>query len=443
MVSRQNPPVDVETPRGGCTARHPGGPLPLSTGTLLDKFDFRLRPRAGPTWCSGTPALALSVIPPPSRSPPRLPRPGTSLLDLSNADLQRAVRAYEEMHRLRGSERRQADQSYSVTVGPTGAAKILFARRPDAFPPSDDPIRAALTSDGSAAPYHAFLESVQATLRVLVAAGTRHGVSPQEIPAAFGCPGVSRPKLLDEFYWVTITNGVKLLAPAELGRWEGVSRPGRTGGVIPLTSGLDLCTLFEYIRTQYGYKTAGERPRLHIARQDAVPRVGLAVLSTRGGIVCPPDRAGGGRGAGGHPTGAPTSCGSGHPPAQHTWKGSVLSGKSRMPGLPRVARPDPQNRRPGGCPSIGALRLAPDHKVCLHLRKPGGRDRVRGKRRRSPGGGGDRGPGPSPGQQAGRRTTRADGKLHPAQPSRIRTPATGARGIYRSGAGWTQNSDPE
>ena len=74
-----------------------------------------------------------------------------TLLELSDNDIAVAKVAYEKLAKRTASWRKTRSGSKSVImVGPTGAAKILFAIRPNALIPWDDPIRKALKLDGSA-----------------------------------------------------------------------------------------------------------------------------------------------------------------------------------------------------------------------------------------------------------------------------------------------------
>ena len=66
-----------------------------------------------------------------------------ALLELSDQDLNLVDRAYGSLINKTASMRRTAaGNSVRVEVGPTGAAKILFAWRPQALIPWDDPMRA-------------------------------------------------------------------------------------------------------------------------------------------------------------------------------------------------------------------------------------------------------------------------------------------------------------
>ena len=148
-----------------------------------------------------------------------LPKAGVSLLGLADADLDQAVLAYDRLRSLQAGIRRGRSTEYTVTFGPTGAAKILYALRPEAFPPWDEPIRAAFRLDGTGASFRKYLVRIQATLRGVVEEAGRHGILPDQIAEAIGRPGASLPKLLDEFIWVTVTNEVRPPTKEQLVTW--------------------------------------------------------------------------------------------------------------------------------------------------------------------------------------------------------------------------------
>ncbi len=119
----------------------------------------------------------------------------------------------------RASLRARTSGKYSVTYGPTGAAKVLFALRPRLVPPWDDPIRDHFNADGSADSYREFLESVRQELRVLVEDARHFGLQPGKIPRAVKRPHSTLVKLVDEYNWIVITTGVTPPTSAELASW--------------------------------------------------------------------------------------------------------------------------------------------------------------------------------------------------------------------------------
>jgi hypothetical protein len=143
-----------------------------------------------------------------------LPGSDTRLEDLSPAELERAAEAYGALHTQIASHR--GARATPVRFGATGAAKTLFALRPNVFAPWDDPIRVRLGLDGGAASFGTYLATVADDLRALAAEA---GVSVAELPALVGRPRSTPPKLIDEYNWVVITRNSRPPSRAELAKW--------------------------------------------------------------------------------------------------------------------------------------------------------------------------------------------------------------------------------
>lgn len=135
----------------------------------------------------------------------RRPHDDLGLAELPDAALVEASEAYGDLERRRASMRLTKSGPIAVTFGPTAAAKILHAIRPKAFPPWDNPIRERLGYDRSPESYRKFLDSVQEHVRRLEEEASHLGISATDLPKLMKRPGSSIPKLVDEFYWVTIT----------------------------------------------------------------------------------------------------------------------------------------------------------------------------------------------------------------------------------------------
>jgi len=146
----------------------------------------------------------------------------SSLLSLTDDELDPIVSAFDSLCGLQAAIRRTGSTDHSVSFGPTGAAKILHALRPEALLPWDEPIRKRLRLSGDGASYRRFVVRTQALLRHLVEEAGTYGIGPRALPATIGRPESSLPKLIDEFLWVTITRKVVIPTPTELGtlaRW--------------------------------------------------------------------------------------------------------------------------------------------------------------------------------------------------------------------------------
>lgn len=154
----------------------------------------------------------------------RLPHRTVALTELTHGVLETAAQAYGDLKDRHASIRMLKSSAYPVTFGPTGAAKVLYALRPDAFLPWDDPIREHFGYDGSTDSYREFLSSVQKEVGDLQGEAARFGIKVGDIPFAVRRPESSIPKLIDEYYWVTITMGCAPATAKDLERWFGWSR---------------------------------------------------------------------------------------------------------------------------------------------------------------------------------------------------------------------------
>ncbi|MET7403486.1 hypothetical protein ABZS66_59445, partial [Dactylosporangium sp. NPDC005572] len=90
----------------------------------------------------------------------------------------------------------------SRTLGPTAAAKALYALRPDTVMPWDAAIAATLHGARDGAAFTRHLTLGRAWAAALVA---ETGVEDAALPAFLGRPGVSLAKLLDEYTYVFVT----------------------------------------------------------------------------------------------------------------------------------------------------------------------------------------------------------------------------------------------
>lgn len=143
-----------------------------------------------------------------------------TLLQLSDEDISVVEAAYGALAERTASMRKTRGGTESVImIGPTGAAKVLFAIRPNALVPWDTPIREALGLDGSAHSYAAYLGIVRTQLQELEEACGKNGCKLSELPKLIGRSESSLVKLIDEYYWVTVTR--KCPAPPNdvLARW--------------------------------------------------------------------------------------------------------------------------------------------------------------------------------------------------------------------------------
>lgn len=153
-----------------------------------------------------------------------LPKHSTTAGRLSNGDIEIVGDAYADLSECLASKRKLNGNESIVRVGPTGAAKILFAARPRAFPPWDEPIRAKLGFNGSRASYCHYLGNVREQVRQLSTEAAAFGIPAQSIPQEVGRARSTLPKLVDEYNWITLTGGFQPAKPDEIAKWYRWSR---------------------------------------------------------------------------------------------------------------------------------------------------------------------------------------------------------------------------
>lgn len=143
-----------------------------------------------------------------------------TLLEISERQIESASAAYEKLAKRTASIRtNKSGGKFNVLVGPTGAAKILFAIRPKSLVPWDDPIRKRLGLDGSANSYVVYLGIVRAKLEELDEACERNGYNLSDLPELVNRPTSSLVKLVDESFWATMTRQWSAPTKETLARW--------------------------------------------------------------------------------------------------------------------------------------------------------------------------------------------------------------------------------
>lgn len=136
----------------------------------------------------------------------RLPSLNTHLTDLTATEIRECAAAYDALRRATASQRTLSDgRRAQVTFGPTGAAKTLFALRPNVVPPWDSPIRVSLGFSGDLGSFRVYLTRVAAQLQALA---LEADAPVSKLPSLVGRPDSSAPKLIDEYNWVVITKGL-------------------------------------------------------------------------------------------------------------------------------------------------------------------------------------------------------------------------------------------
>lgn len=149
-----------------------------------------------------------------------LPSLDTTFLALSGNDINNVAVAYTDLSERLASKRKQPrGGEHIVKFGPTGAAKLLFALRPQALVPWDEAFRQELQLDGSAHSYLTYFRIVKEILEELAEDCRRNGYNLSDLPELVGRPTSSLAKLIDEYFWVTISKKCKVPPYDTLIRW--------------------------------------------------------------------------------------------------------------------------------------------------------------------------------------------------------------------------------
>lgn len=134
-----------------------------------------------------------------------LPGPDIHIWELTDNDYMNLRQAYDSLASCTASLRRRGNNQSRVRFGATGTAKILFSLRPNSFAPWDEAIRDSLGHDGTANSYVEYLQTISALLKGFRPLCEQQGFTLNELPTKLFRPNSSVPKLIDEYYWMTIS----------------------------------------------------------------------------------------------------------------------------------------------------------------------------------------------------------------------------------------------
>lgn len=148
-----------------------------------------------------------------------LPEKDTDLHLMSSHEIELVSKAFAKLAGKTACHKTRGSKTVSVTIGPTGAAKILFALRPNSLVPWDEPIRAELKLDASGRSYSRFLSDIKGKLCELESQCKTQGFSLHDLPTQLNRPDSTTPKLIDEFYWVTFTKKCQFPGNATMSKW--------------------------------------------------------------------------------------------------------------------------------------------------------------------------------------------------------------------------------
>jgi hypothetical protein len=135
----------------------------------------------------------------------QLPGQQALITALGEPELLFIEQAYDALRTAPAAGRTLKSREIDVIFGDTAAAKTMFAARPRAFLPWDDPIRLAFGWPGGGA---AYVELLRLSAAALNGMSDRLAIAVGDLPKILHRPDSTPPKLIDEFLWVRITKGL-------------------------------------------------------------------------------------------------------------------------------------------------------------------------------------------------------------------------------------------
>ena len=161
------------------------------------------------------------------------------LWELGGQELDSAGDAYRALLIRTASYRKKDEETSRVSIGPTGASKIMFAIRPNALAPWDEKIRKSLRCSEFAITdfsegvekavertlqklqreYVEYLGRLKKDLQALAPCCLKCGFQLADLPKELGRDHSSVPKLIDDFHWITITKKRSLPDQEALRHW--------------------------------------------------------------------------------------------------------------------------------------------------------------------------------------------------------------------------------
>jgi hypothetical protein len=140
------------------------------------------------------------------------------LIHCNDDSLNKTSGIFNRLSNTKISERRRNNKNIDVTVGPVGAAKILFALCPNFYSPWDKPICIKKGYQSNGISYVKFLNDIKQSLKELKAECDQKGYNIEDLPKKIDRPNSTLTKIIDEYNWVTLTRQCNPLEILRLSR---------------------------------------------------------------------------------------------------------------------------------------------------------------------------------------------------------------------------------
>lgn len=141
------------------------------------------------------------------------------LSKLNNKDLSLAAEAYGDILNCKAEYETKNNKSRPMSLGSTIASKILFTLRPNALPPWDKSIRETLINEGLISgdyPQELYKSYLKHTQNVIHDLQETYGSVLLDWHRKLNKP---LPKLIDEYYWITMTRKINPPTKDDLDCW--------------------------------------------------------------------------------------------------------------------------------------------------------------------------------------------------------------------------------
>jgi hypothetical protein len=138
----------------------------------------------------------------------KLPPPDACLIDYDLATNRKTIITLFDHLPCQQAARKERDgQGIDVSIGPVGAAKTLFALRPNLFSPWDTPIYKTLHLEGDGSGYVGYLSRIQKELEEVKGELLGSGTEWDSLSRILQKKHKAYPKVIDEYFWITMTQG--------------------------------------------------------------------------------------------------------------------------------------------------------------------------------------------------------------------------------------------
>lgn len=134
-----------------------------------------------------------------------VPEKSKNIWELTENDFSKINILYDSLANIPVSKKYRNSREIVNHAGPTGASKILFALRPKSLILWDEKMRAHFKKGDNGFAYIQYIKDVNEIVKDLIIQCNRNNFQIEELPKRINRPNSTIPKIIDEYFWVTIT----------------------------------------------------------------------------------------------------------------------------------------------------------------------------------------------------------------------------------------------